>query len=312
MNGENSIIKNKSLWELPSVAMIVATIGAGCNTTELIIKKGKSKQSIIELKDIDKEEIQGFISQGTYNKYRNILEEEKMIIVTNKKEVNRRKGKGYQFELNYTKFCEQIEIIFKKEVEEKVQRLCFAKVFFKERIELIEKRLKFYEAELKRIKAKSTPKKTYNILKEEFIDMPHNLPEIKDCEEKIKKMKLSISNYEHLISSVISFRKENDELLKKKWFFSDWETKEIRHILNTYFFWKLVFNDNLFTLNNMIKEFIEEVKRGELRNIGFELSNRFRQGVDASVYQEISKKELPNLFNIFKYFKQLDEFRGII
>lgn len=311
MNNKNSITK-KSLWELPSVAIIVAAIGAGLNTTELIVRKGKRKPALIELKDIGKDEQEGIISQGTYNKYRNLLEKEKLILVKNKEGVNRRSGENYQMEIGYNKLNEQIEVKFKKEIERQIKKLNSMQLFFNQRIELINKRIKAYKLILEKTKKISQPKKTYDMLKEDFIDKPHNLDEIKDIEEKIRDMNKSVNSYRDLISKVDSFRKENMELLKQKWIFAKREKEEIRRILNTYFFWKLISNDTTFTLNTILDGFIEEVKTGELRDIGFDLSNKFNQGIYGSVFQELSKKELPNLFNIFKYNKQLNEFRGIL
>ncbi len=308
MNSKNSIIKNKSLWELPSVAMIVATIGVGCDTTELIVKNSNKKPSLIELKD----EQQGFISQGTYNKYRNLLEKERIVLVSNKDKINRRSGEGYKFDLNYDKLYERIELIFKEQVKEINQKIDLMCSFFSQRIKLIEKRIKAYKLILEKAKEQSKPKKTYDMLKEDFIDKPHNLAEIKDIEEKIKGMHLSIQKYKELSSKLNSFKKENDALLKGRWLFSEDEVRDIKRILNTYFFWRVMSNDKSFTLNTIIKEFIEEVKNGELWDIGFDVSDKFIQGITGRTYQEISKESLPNLFNIFKCYKRFNKFRGVI
>jgi len=310
MNNKISITK-KSIWELPSVAVIIAAVGTGCNTTQLIVKKSKKKPALFEINEA--EEIGGMISQGTYNKYRNRLEHDGIIKVMNKDDINKRKGKGYQFELNYNRLCNQLESVFKEELKITVGRLHNSLVFITERINLLEKRKKAYELLLEKTKKQSQPKQTYDISKEDFIDKPHNLGEINSIKEIIEKISSSIKSYNELTLKANLFIKENIELLERKWQFSDWEIREITRILNTYFFWRIVTNDNSFTLNSVFKELIEEVKSGELRDLGFfNLGDKFKQVPEGNMYQVISKNELPNLFNIFKYYKKLNEFRMII
>ena len=260
----------KQIWELKSPALILAAITVGYNKTDLIINKRTKKESE---NIFNNRYSKGFVPQGTFNKYKNLLEESGFIIHDETIQINKRHKESFVYRINLPKIIEIIKLLFNNKVCDEINKLSIAIEEIKNNETHLNKIINAHTAGLDKMRSCKDMKNHFDILTCKTIKVNINRDEIMRLEYKIKELKTSTDMFQKTIKILQDILKKMELLKMTQQDLIEKTDKEdvqtVEKSIQAIFYWRLLRGDIEFTLKEVITQFIESLQTGKAGYILF-------------------------------------------
>lgn len=308
----NSEADIKKCWHLTSVAQIVAAIGAGYNTSRVIVKKGTktNPKNAVDNED-EKYSIRGVVSQGTFNKKRTLAEDAGLIMAPNKGNTNKRKGETFEYSVNYSKLLSRLPYIIKNKMANIEKRIQVASDYVKKQGNIKKHRLVILERKINELIMKAKQKEHYNIATENIVKKPILTPEIADLEERASSLRYSNAIYVKILTVMTELDRASLNLESASWEFNQKEFDLLSKWLKTQFYMVTLIGEKKVSLDGLLSRLIDEIFTGELHYNLFSDPSSLHDSRMTNIQEELTKQDHPTLFKLVDIKQRQKELFGV-